>query len=127
MDVVVVRQAQMLFRNGMFQSDDTLSASEICELARHGDPLALQAVHREAHFLGLGLANLVTMFCPQTIVLGGGMMRSADLLLAPALDVVKRICTQVPVENTSIVLAGLGAQSGLLGAARVWFHRADLL
>ena len=107
--------------------DDTLSASEICELARHGDPLALQAVHREAHYLGLGLANLVTMFCPQTIVLGGGMMRSADLLLAPALDVVKRICTQVPAENTSIVLAGLGAQCGLLGAARVWFHRAGLL
>lgn len=107
--------------------DDALSAAQICELARQGDPLALQAVHREAHYIGLGLANLVTMFCPQTIVLGGGMMRSADLLLAPALDVVKRICTQVPAENTSIVLAGLGAQSGLLGAARVWFHRASVI
>ena len=89
-----------------------------------GDPLALEAVEREARYLGLGLANLVTIFCPQTIVLGGGMMHSADLLLAPALEVVKRTCTQVPVENTSIVLAGLGAQSGLLGAACVWFHRA---
>jgi predicted NBD/HSP70 family sugar kinase len=67
------------------------------------------------------------MYCPQTIVLGGGMMRSADLLLAPALDVVKRICTQVPAENTSIVLAGLGAQCGLLGGACVWFHRAGVL
>lgn len=104
--------------------DVALSARQICELAREGDAVAVQAVHREAHYVGLGLANLVTMFCPQTIVLGGGMMRSADLLLAPALDVVKRICTQVPVENTSIVLAGLGAQSGLLGAACVWFHRA---
>lgn len=103
-----------------------MDAAAICELARQGDPLALEAVRREAHYLGLGLANLVTIFCPQTIVLGGGMMRSADLLLAPALDVVKRICTQVPVENTSIVLAGLGAQSGLLGAACVWFHRAGL-
>ena len=104
--------------------DVALSASEICELARKGDPLALQAVEREAHYIGLGLANLVTMFCPQTIVIGGGMMRSADLVLAPALSLVKRICTQVPAENTSIVLAGLGRQSGLLGAACVWFHRA---
>ena len=107
--------------------DVALSASEICELARQGDTLALQATRREAQYIGLGLANLVTMFCPQTIVIGGGMLRSADLLLAPALDVVKRICTQVPVENTSIVLAGLGAQSGLLGAACVWFHRAGVL
>lgn len=109
------------------QRDDVLSARQICELARRGEPLALQAVHREARYLGLGLANLVTMFCPQTIVLGGGMMHSADLLLAPAVDVVRRICTQVPAENTSIVLAGLGAQCGLLGAACVWFHRAGLL
>lgn len=109
------------------QRDDVLSAKQICELARRGEPLALQAVHREARYLGLGLANLVTMFCPQTIVLGGGMMHSADLLLAPAVDVVRRICTQVPAENTSIVLARLGAQCGLLGAACVWFHRAGLL
>jgi glucokinase len=109
------------------QRDVALSASEICELARQGDSLALQAIRREAQYIGLGLANLVTMFCPQTIVLGGGMLRSADLLLAPALDLVQRICTQVPVKNTSIVLAGLGAQSGLLGAACVWFHRAGVL
>lgn len=103
-----------------------IDASTICELARQGDPLAREAAARESRYLGLGLANLVTIFCPQTIVLGGGMMRSADLLLAPALDVVRRTCTQVPVENTSIVLAGLSAQSGLLGAACVWFHRAGL-
>jgi glucokinase len=109
------------------QRDVALSASQICELARQGDALALQAVQREALYIGLGLANLVTMYCPQTIVIGGGMMRSADLLLAPALDVVKRICTQVPAENTSIVLAGLGAQCGLLGAACVWFHRVSVI
>jgi glucokinase len=106
--------------------DGALSASQICELARHGDALALEAIQREALYIGLGLANLVTMYCPQTIVLGGGMMRSADLLLAPALDLVKRICTQVPAENTSIVLAGLGAQCGLLGGACVWFHQAGV-
>jgi hypothetical protein len=55
------------------------------------------------------------------------MMRSADLLLAPAWDVVRRTCTQAPAANTSIVLAGLGRHSGLLGAASVWFHRAGLL
>lgn len=103
-----------------------LTARRICEMARQGDPLAVDAVEREAYYLGLGLANLVTIFCPDTIVLGGGMMRSADLFLPKALDVVERLCTQVPVENTSIVLAGLGQDTGLLGAACVWFHGPGL-
>ena len=106
--------------------DGKLSAKAICDLARQGEPLAMEAVQRAAHYLGLGLANLVTIFCPQTIVLGGGMMQSADLLLPEALATVRRICTQVPVENTSIVLAGLGRVSGLLGAACVWRSRVGL-
>jgi glucokinase len=104
------------------RSDKALAAAQICELARQGDPLCVEAIKREVHYLGLGLANLVTIFCPQIIVLGGGMMRSADLLLAPAIEVVKRTCTQVPWMNTSIVLS---KSNSLLGAAAVWFHRAS--
>jgi glucokinase len=108
------------------QRSGALGARSICDLARLGDPLAGEAVHRAARYIGLGLANLVTIFCPRTIVLGGGMMQSADLLLPPALEVVTRTCTQVPAGNTSIVLARLGSDCGLLGAACVWFYRAGL-
>lgn len=101
-----------------------LTAQEICEAARAGDPVMVKAVERGAHYLGLGLANLVTIFCPDTIALGGGMMKSADLLLPSALDVVKQICTQVPAADTSIVLAGLGGNTGLLGGACAWLHRS---
>jgi len=62
---------------------DDLTAKQICELARQGAPLAVGAVRHAARYLSLGLANLVTIFCPQTIVLGGGMMQSADLFLPP--------------------------------------------
>jgi glucokinase len=103
--------------------DDEFTGPRICELAREGDSLALEAVRRESHYLGLGLANLVTVFCPDTIVLGGGMMRSADLFLPGAREVIRRICTQVPADNTAIVLAKLGGDTGLLGAAQAWFHR----
>ncbi len=48
-----------------------LTAAQICNLARQGDPLAVRAVKREAHYLGLGLANLVTLFAPDVICLGG--------------------------------------------------------
>ncbi|MGB7758371.1 MAG: ROK family protein [Bryobacteraceae bacterium] len=107
---------------GQFE-EGAFTARRICDLARQGDALALAAVRREAHYLGLGLANLVTIFCPDVIALGGGLMLSSDLFLPGILDVVRRICTQVPAEKTSIVLAGLGRDTGLLGAACVWLHR----
>jgi glucokinase len=100
-----------------------LAAKEICSRARAREPLMERAVERSARYLGLGLANLVTMFCPEVIALGGGMMKSADLLLPKALEVVAEVCTQVPAANTSIVLAKLGGDTGLLGAVRAWAAR----
>lgn len=101
----------------------TTTAAEICELARDGNELALRTVEREGYYLGLGLANLVTLFTPDTIALGGGVMKNSSLFLEKARKVVREICTQVPVEKTHITLASLGAETGLLGAAQAWLCR----
>jgi hypothetical protein len=50
-------------------------------------------------------------------------MQSAPLFLGPATDMVRRLATQVPVENTRIELATLGGDVGLKGAACAWLHR----
>jgi glucokinase len=99
------------------------TAAAICELARQGNELALRAVKREGYYLGLGLANLVTLFTPDVITLGGGLMKSSSLFLDDALKVVRELCTQVPAEKTQIGLAFLGSDSGLLGAAQAWLCR----
>lgn len=100
-----------------------LSAKRICELALAGDDLAKRAVDREAYYLGLGLANLVTMFCPDAIVLGGSVMKSASLFLSRIKDVIRQSCSLVPFDKTEITLASLGENANLIGAARVWYHR----
>jgi glucokinase len=99
------------------------SAREICDLARQRDPLALRAVEREAEALGIGLANLVTLFCPDVIALGGGVMQSADLFLERASEVVRRSCGLVATDRVAIVRASLGGDAPLLGAAQVWLAR----
>ncbi len=101
----------------------TLEAAQICELAQQGDALAVRAVKREAHYLGLGLANLVTLFAPDVICLGGGVMRSSELLLNDVQDQVRGLCTQVPVEYITIALSSRGPDIGLLGAAQSWLLR----
>jgi glucokinase len=100
-----------------------LDARALCQLAEQGDAQALEAMAREGHYLGLGLANLVTLFVPDIIALGGGLMQSRHLFLGTALDVIRTHCGLVPFEQVQIVPAGLGAQAGLIGAACVWLHR----
>lgn len=102
---------------------DSLTARQICELAKAGDPLARQCADREAHYLGLGLANLVNCFTPDAIVLGGSVMNSADLFLEGIQKTIHQGCRYVPYQQTEILRASLGEHANLIGAARVWHHR----
>lgn len=100
-----------------------LDAKAICALARSGDAIALSAVARTARYLGLGLANVVSMFVPETIVLGGSIMRSADLFLPEIHRQLEQNCRLVPLQECAISVASLGHDVGLIGAAQVWNHR----
>jgi glucokinase len=100
-----------------------LTAKKICELAQQGDIWAMRAVEHESRYLGLGLANLVTMFVPEVIVLGGSVMKSAGLFLKGIRAVIASSCRFVPYEKTELALASLGDDSNLIGAARVWHYR----
>ena len=100
-----------------------LTAKRIYELAAEGDSLAQQACERQAHYLGLGLANLVTLFTPDAIVLGGSVMKSAARFLDGIRATIVRCCRLVPFEKTELTLASLGDDANLIGAARVWHHR----
>jgi glucokinase len=107
-------------RNG-----EPVTARGICELARNGNAFAKQAVEREGTYLGLGLANLIGMFVPEIIVLGGGMMQSADLYLGKIREVIRSGCRFVPAEKTEIALSSLGEDTNLIGAATTWRHRYE--
>lgn len=98
-------------------------AREICERAALGDALAGEAVNREGYYLGIGLANLVTTFVPDVIVLGGGVMSSWAMFEQQARAVIRQTCGLVPYERTGLRGASLGVRTGLAGAARVWVHR----
>jgi glucokinase len=102
---------------------EDMTGKRICHLALEGDALALRAVERETYYLALGIANLVNLFTPDVIVLGGGMMKSSGLFLEGICAIIRKGCRFVPVEKTELVLASLGDDANLIGAARVWHHR----
>jgi glucokinase len=98
-------------------------AEEICTAAEKGHARAREAVAREGQYLGIGLANLVTLFVPDVIALGGGVMKSRHLFWDAIETSIRRICGYVPYEKVRILPAELGYQAGLVGAACVWLHR----
>ena len=97
------------------------TAKEIFQLAKQGDTLAREAVAREAYYLGLGLANLINLFVPDRIVLGGSIMKS--MRLDDIRKVIAQGCRFVPYEQTELAPASLGEDANLIGAAQVWHHR----
>ena len=100
-----------------------ITAKKICELARQGDEVAQQAVEHEAYYMGLGLANLISVFTPDVIVLSGSVMKSADMFLDRMREVIRKGCRFVPADKTQLILASLGDDTNLIGAARVWHYR----
>ena len=96
------------------------SALAVCQAAEQGDAAACQAVEQEAAYLGLGFANLITLFVPDVIALGGGVMHSRALFWDKILQTIRENCGLVPFEKTRLVPAQLGLEAGLAGAAQVW-------
>ena len=71
----------------------------------------------------MGLANLVTMFVPDVIALGGGLIKSWPLFKERVQQVVLQNACLVPAEKVRILPARLGGDAALLGAAQAWLNR----
>ena len=96
---------------------ENVTARAVHQAARSGDALAGELILDIAHYLGTGLANLINLFNPDVIALGGGMMQMGDLLLDPARQIARRRAFPSAVEAVRIVSAALGRNNGVLGAA----------
>ena len=77
---------------------------------------------QEGFYLGVGIANLITVLAPQVIAIGGGVMRSRHLFWEQMLATVRKSCMYVPLDQVRIVPAELGPDAGLIGAAQVWLQ-----
>jgi len=84
--------------------------------AKQGDRLAKELISRLGYYFGIGLVNLVNIFNPELILVGGGVAKMGDLLLQPAIKVVKERAFSTLANAVEIKPAILGDDSGVLGA-----------
>ena len=102
-----------------------LTGPMITQLAREGDPVASDAIEVIGRALGVGIANLVNIFNPQVVVVGGGVSAAGELLLAPAREVMLRRALAPNKELVRVEAAAFGAEAGLLGAALLARERRE--
>ncbi len=94
-----------------------ISGALVTELAHDGDRAARDVLALIGMRLGVGIANLVNVFNPEVVVVGGGAIAAGDLLLEPARRVVAERALTPSREQVRIVPARFGAESGMRGAA----------
>lgn len=93
--------------------------------AEQGDTTACALFDRLGHWLGAGIASLVTIFDPEVVVLAGGLVRTGDLLLVPTRASLHRFVFAARHRVVPPVrLAGLGVDAGLIGAALLALDRS---
>ncbi|MCS6840861.1 MAG: ROK family protein [Roseiflexus sp.] len=89
----------------------------IARAAEQGDTIAREILQRAGSCLGIGIANLVTIFSPERIVIGGGVSRLGEWILEPARAEVVARCHLKPLNQVQITLAQLGGDAEVIGAA----------
>jgi glucokinase len=115
----IVQRAQTLLaqkRESVLPAN-SLTAREIFDAARRSDVLALQVINEVAVYIGMGIANVISLANPDIVILGGSIGQQGDLLLPKVREVATHWAQPLSALDVPIVSSTLGAEAGLLGAA----------
>lgn len=94
-----------------------ITSEEVFEAAQKGDKIALKVFNEMGSYLGLGLVNLVNLFNPEKIVIGGKVSRAWNFFIERAKEVVWQRAMKGQREKVEIVQTECGDDAGILGAA----------
>ena len=102
----------------MNEEDGKVSARTAFNAMRAGDKAGKEVVEKYIKYLALGITNTINIFQPDILCIGGGVCNEGDPLLLPLKELVaKEVYTKNSAKNTEIVIAKLGNDAGIIGAA----------
>ncbi len=97
-----------------------VTAETISRAAVQGDAYALSVMRETAEYLGAGIANVMNLLNPDTVVIAGGVTQAGEHLFAPLQEVVRKRAFASAVDRCRIVPAALPGTAGVVGAAAVF-------
>ena len=104
-----------------------IDAGVVVQAAKEGDPIAVAILQRAGTYLGIAVGNILGVISPQRVIFGGGVSVAGEVLLAPIVQTIKERVHVIPLDQVAFVLAELGINGGLIGAALWAKHKCERL
>ena len=112
--------ASALFRSAVDAGIEVSGARDVFELSKNGNETAKRVLNEFLEYLSVGITNLVDIFQPDIICIGGGVSAQGDYLLEPVCAyVAEHRYTKRSKKQTIICTAVLGNDAGIIGAANL--------
>ena len=119
----VVRIAKKLLAASKEESSlrtlETVTAKDVFDAAKAGDHLAVEAVEVLGKYLGLVVANVALTVDPDVFVIGGGVSKAGQVLIDEITKYYHKFAKIIGDNKAKVVLAKLGNDAGIYGAARM--------
>ncbi|MEW9032947.1 MAG: ROK family protein [Planifilum fimeticola] len=100
-------------------------AEHVFAAYREGDEDASRIISETVRYLAIGISNIIHLFNPRTIVIGGGVARAGDVLFASLRERVRACLMPSFAETFELLPAKLGEDAGVIGAAALWAKRSE--
>jgi glucokinase len=117
----LVKVAREMIQSNNYASElsklDTITAHNIFAVYEKKDPVAIAVIKQAIEFWGMAIANLVSLFNPEKIILGGGVFGPAIKFIADIKREAAKWAQPVSMKQVSIEASALGSDAGLYGAA----------
>jgi glucokinase len=101
-----------------------ITAHEVAAAACQGDRLALDVFHHCGRFLGFAVANLISLFDPEIVVIGGGMAAAANLYVDSLRTALVERAQPLAAKQVKVRVSKLGPMMNLIGCARLAWESA---
>jgi glucokinase len=124
--ISALEEEENTLANALQQEDEEdlqVNARTVALAAEAGIPLARAIIQHAAEALGVGFVNIIHIFNPDMIIVGGGVTQMGPMLMEPALRVVQERAMKAPREAVRIVQAQLGLNVGLIGAGALVYSQ----
>lgn len=103
----------------------SITADTVIDAALGGDPVAIEVIEEVGTSVGIALANVVNLFNPDVIIIGGPTSRAGSILLKRLDREVRSRALTVPGRHVTIALSDLGTRAGAIGGAILVLRQAS--
>ena len=101
-----------------------ISSAQVYQEANKGNARAVKVMQDMGRILGIGIANLINIFNPEMVVIGGGVRDAWPLFIDSTRTEIRKRAFEVPAARTQILPSKLGDDAGTVGAAATALQRA---